>query len=370
MQAGRNDVPGIVAIGRNEGERLRRCLESICSGAGTVVYVDSGSTDGSRELAASFGAHVVELDLALPFTAARARNAGFERLVLAAPATEFVQFIDGDCTLCPGWIETGVRTLRERGDAAVACGRRRERAPERSVYNRLCDIEWDTAVGDARSCGGDALMRCESFRRAGGYDPAMIAGEEPDLCLRLARLGLRVVRCDAEMTLHDAAMTRWTQWWHRAERTGHTSAELLDKYGNAPEHQRLRRMGSALFWAVVLPLGWIALLVGAASGPLSLSLATACCAPLLAYSLLLARIERRSLASGRTPADARAYAWSCLLGKLPEVWGMLLYLGPHVIGRRARWIEYKDGPRGLTHRPRASAAALAAATGGTRTRRN
>jgi glycosyltransferase involved in cell wall biosynthesis len=68
---------GLVAIGRNEGERLRRCLISAQGVYDHVVYVDSGSSDDSVALAESFGAVVVVLDTARPFTAARARNAGF-----------------------------------------------------------------------------------------------------------------------------------------------------------------------------------------------------------------------------------------------------------------------------------------------------
>jgi len=344
---GINAIVGMVAIGRNEGQRLQRCLESLSGQARTIVYVDSGSTDGSLALANSAGAHVVQLDMSSPFTAARARNAGLERLMTVAGDTELVQFIDGDCELDSAWIVKATHVLRDQVDVAVVCGRRRERFPEVSVYNGLCDVEWDTPVGEARACGGDALMRTGAFRLVGGYDQAMIAGEEPDLCLRLKRQGFRILRLDAEMTLHDAAMKRWSQWWQRAVRTGHTTAELLAKYGAAPEHLRLRRALSALFWAVLYPLAWLALLLGALSthsAPLS---AVALVAPLALYVQLLARVQRGCRRAGHSPAVARAYAVSCMLGKWPETWGMLLYSVRRITGRRPRWIEYKDGPRGL-----------------------
>ncbi|MFN0241280.1 MAG: glycosyltransferase [Planctomycetota bacterium] len=333
---------GIVAIGRNEGERLVLCLASIAGRADTVVYVDSASTDGSRERARTAGAHVIELDLTRPFTAARARNAGFEALLSIAPATELVQFVDGDCELDSEWISRGVAVLSQRPDAAVVCGRRRERARDASIFNRLCDIEWDTPIGVARACGGDALMRTAAVRAAGGYDDAMIAGEEPDLCLRLRRAGHTVLRIDAEMTRHDAAMTRWTQWWQRAVRTGHTTAELLAKYGASPDHDRFRRARSALVWAVVLPaLTLAALVVGMrAAWPA----ATLVLLVVLAYRSLLQRIARHGRIAGRSAADARAYAWSCALAKWPETWGMTLYVLRRASGRRARWIEYKDAP--------------------------
>src|SRR2546423_8064559 len=95
---------GIIVIGRNEGERLRRCLASVVGKGMPVVYVDSHSADGSPDLARSMGAQVVDLDMSLPFSAARARNTGFERLKEIAPDVDYVQFVDGDCEVIDGWI--------------------------------------------------------------------------------------------------------------------------------------------------------------------------------------------------------------------------------------------------------------------------
>ena len=87
---------GVIVIGRNEGDRLRRCLGALANHPGPVVYVDSASSDGSAEYARSQGFAVVELDESLPLNAARARNAGFEFLTNRTPPVPFVQFIDGD----------------------------------------------------------------------------------------------------------------------------------------------------------------------------------------------------------------------------------------------------------------------------------
>lgn len=341
----RRAAVGFVAIGRNEGERLRRCLAALSGCGGPIVYVDSGSTDGSVELARAAGALTAELDTATPFTAARARNLGWQRLVAAHPATEFVQFLDGDCELHAGWVAAGLAALAEHDDVAVVCGRRRERFPETSVYNRLCDIEWDTPVGEAAACGGDALMRVSALSAVGGYDPTLIAGEEPELCLRLRRSRWRILRLPVEMTLHDAGMTRWTQWWKRALRNGHVTAEFLARYGALPEHRRLRRALSALCWAVGLPLIWLALLAWTLSAPSVVSLA-ALAAPALLYLALGLRIARGRRRAGRSASDARAYAVSCVLGKWPETAGMLLYVWRRLFGRASQLIEYKDAPQG------------------------
>src|SRR3954454_3545676 len=131
---------GVIAIGRNEGERLRRCLTSVVGRENcVVVYVDSNSTDRSVALARELGAEVVELDMSIPFSAARARNEGFAHLLRVAPDATFVQFIDGDCEVVGGWLDTARAALEAMPELAVVCGRRRERYPDKSIYNRLAD---------------------------------------------------------------------------------------------------------------------------------------------------------------------------------------------------------------------------------------
>ena len=161
---------GLVAIGRNEGQRLHQCLAS-AMGVNLIVYVDSGSTDNSVDLARELGVEVVNLDLSFPFTAARARNAGLEHLLQVCPDTEFVQFVDGDCEIVPGWLDLAQQTLSTQPDTAVVCGRRRERFPDLTVYNLLCDLEWDTPIGETKACGGDAMMRVTAFQPVGGFNP-------------------------------------------------------------------------------------------------------------------------------------------------------------------------------------------------------
>ena len=165
---------GIVVIGRNEGERLIRCVESCCSQTPVIVYVDSGSSDGSVHAAARLGATVVKLDMSRPFNAARARNEGFAMLTAQHPNIRFVQFVDGDCELDGDRLATAVPFLSGRSDVGVVCGRRRERHPEKSVYNALCDLEWNTPVGEATACGGDSLVRADAFEAVAGFDPRLI----------------------------------------------------------------------------------------------------------------------------------------------------------------------------------------------------
>jgi GT2 family glycosyltransferase len=327
---------GVVAIGRNEGERLRRCLESVTGRADAVVYVDSASTDGSADLARARGVGTVELDLSIPFTAARARNEGFRRLLEICPDVEFVQFVDGDCEVVPGWLEQARRELEARPDVAVVCGRRRERFPGASVYNRLCDMEWDTPVGEVEACGGDALMRVGPFVKAGCYRASLIAGEEPELCVRLRTAGWKVLRMDGEMTLHDAAMFQFKQWWKRSVRAGHAFAEVSHLHRAEPLRIWARETRSNWFWGLAVPL----LALGLAWWTHGLSLLLFAAYPLLAFRIYRGRRKR-----GDARNTAAWYALYCVFGKFAQVLGQLRYHVGRLRGRPSVLIEYK-GPGG------------------------
>jgi GT2 family glycosyltransferase len=312
---------GAVIIGRNEGARLVACLGSFPASVRPLVYVDSGSTDGSVAAARAAGAEVVELDMSVPFTAARARNAGFARLQ-ALGGSGFVQFVDGDCKVQAGWLPAAAAFLDAHPKAAVVCGRRREMHPEASIWNRLCDAEWDTPVGQAKACGGDALMRVDALAAVGGYDPTLIAGEEPELCVRLRQAGWEVWRIDQEMTLHDAALTRIGQWWKRTRRGGHAFAEGAALHGAPPERHWVAETRRALLWGAVLPVvAILGLLITPWAGLL-----------LLAYPLQVARLSRH-------------YGWEraafMTLAKLPEAQGVLQYHLNRLRRRRSALIEYK-----------------------------
>ncbi len=322
---------GIVAIGRNEGDRLRQCLESVAGKATTIVYVDSGSTDGSVVLAQSLGVSVVELDLSTPFTAARARNAGFARLLELNSGVDYVQFVDGDCEIVEGWLEAAQQVLDRQPEVVVVCGRRRERYSQASIYNRLCDLEWDTPVGEAKACGGDAMMRVKAVKQVGGYNPSLIAGEEPELCVRLRQQGGKILRIDAEMTLHDAAMTRFSQWWKRTQRAGHAYAEGAFLHGAPPERHWVKESRSIWLWGLGIPA--IALVGAGLTQGWSLLL-------FLGYPLMTFKIARSSQAMGRSAKDSWLYATACVIGKFANAQGQLQFYWNRLRGQRSQLIEY------------------------------
>lgn len=316
---------GAVAIGRNEGERLVRCLLSLQQDDVRTVYVDSASSDGSPDVAEELGADVCALDLSRPFTAARARAEGLNRLLANAAELQYVQFVDGDCELEPSWIAISAAFLDSHPDYAAVCGRRRERFPDTSFYNSLADAEWNTPVGDAPACGGDALMRVAAYHAVGGFDPRMIAGEEPELCRRLTAAGWSIRRLDVPMTIHDAAMTRFGQWWNRAVRSGfgYIQAYWVTR-GESASPLYCKELLRAIVWAGAVPLGAIAAAV--ALHPLALLTW-----PVVATAQF-ARVARR---------EGPGRAALAVVGKYAELLGAARFVVRAANGRTGDTISYK-----------------------------
>lgn len=245
---------GIVIIGRNEGDRLIRCLHSIHEYIQYSVYVDSASSDNSVEVAKKFNAHTLALDMSMPFTAARARNAGFAELLNLYPETEFVQFIDGDSEIINNWIPEAAHFLHTNQPIAVVSGILNERFPEKTIYNALCDLEWKMPNGEVKSCGGNAMMRVSAFKQVRGFLPTLAGGEEPEMCVRLRQNGWKIWHLHQAMMLHDADMTTFKQWWKRTMRGGYSFAEGAFLHGKAPECHWVAETKRAWLWGFFIPL--------------------------------------------------------------------------------------------------------------------
>ena len=328
------DIP-VVVIGRNEGERLKICLQSVVPRAGVVVYVDSGSTDGSVAFARSMGCHVVILDPSRPFGPSRARNEGFAAASALALGAPFVQFLDGDCELMNGWLEAGAGALHARPDVAAVCGNVCEMFPDATAYNKLCDLEWHKPAGEIDACAGRFMVRADLFRAVGGFRTDVVAAEDDEFCIRLRRAGRKILQVDAPMARHDVAMTRFAQWWRRSRRTGFAYAQVAALHGGGPERTFVRECRSTWFWGL-LPVAALAL------APFTHGISLG----LLAGSVLLfARIYRAGLRRGWSSRDARIYAWFTTLAKFPGLQGMLEFQWWRLHGHKAavsdQYYDYK-----------------------------
>jgi glycosyltransferase involved in cell wall biosynthesis len=329
-------VLSIVVIGRNEGERLRRCLESIRAMQSDaipseVIYVDSGSVDGSVALAEMCGARTISLQPKRP-SAALGRNAGWR-----AARGEMVLCLDGDTILAPEFV---ARALPEFEDAeiAVVWGHRRELYPKSSLYIRALDLDWIYAPGRTRYCGGDAIFRRSVLQSTSGFDEGLIAGEEPELCRRIEASGYAILHIDCAMTGHDLAITRWGQYWKRSTRAGHAFAEVSERYKDAEypfwvaEADRNRKRVGQLALLLVVTIAGCVLLRSVL--------------PLIAGACVFAFLAARSAWKARWKTDdwiaLALYGVHSHVQQIPIYVGQLQYRWNRQKGKRSMLFEYKQ----------------------------
>jgi GT2 family glycosyltransferase len=324
---------GAVVIGRNEGDLLKLSLQSVQAARLPAVYADSGSTDGSAVVARDLAVPTVELDSSRPVSAARGRNEGLAE-ALNRWSIEFVMFLDGDCILQPDFPAAALKTFAKHPDCAIVTGHLSERHPEASIYNRLCAIEWRGPAGrieNMNGLGGIMAARVSALHEVGGFNEQAIAGEEPDLGVRLGLAGYSIIKIDLPMATHDAQITRFGQWWTRAVRGGHALAHRYARHGGTRFKDGVRELRSDLFWGLALPLLILLLLIPTRGFSLLLA---------AAYPLQGWRMYRRYLGSGLSPGDASLVTKFVLLGKFAEVLGIMRYCFNRLRGKYTI-IEYK-----------------------------
>ncbi len=328
-------VLSIVVIGRNEGARLARCLESITSVRGIsgemqTIYVDSASTDESPAIARVFGAEVIVLS-AENSTAARGRNAGWR-----SARAPFVLFLDGDTVLHEDFPRLALDALAHDGAVAAAWGHRRELHPDQSLYHRVLDLDWIYEPGESEFCGGDVMMRRCALEQVDGFDPTLIAGEEPELCRRLRHCGYRILHIDSPMTGHDLNITRFGQYWRRALRAGHAYAEISTRFRASSDPMWLRESRknyiSGGFWVASL-LGCVAML-GLSVVPAMLWIA-------LLIILSLRSGWKARWKAPRQPILLLLYGLHSQLQQIPILIGQLQFDLNRRAGRQRGLIEYK-----------------------------
>ena len=325
----------VVIIGRNEGERLERCIRSVQTindpPAGMeIIYVDSDSTDGSPARAETLGAKVLTVHPERP-AAAIGRNAGWQ-----AAQAPIVLFLDGDTILDPDFLKIALPNFDDPQVAAV-CGHRRELYPQASWYQRVLDLDWIHPPDFDAFCGGDVLIRRQVLEEIQGYDPTLIAGEDPEICQRLHARGYAIRYLDHLMTWHDLAITTWTQYWRRAIRTGHAYAEIsnLLRHTTTPLWQRESRKN--FFHAIVLTgiffFGILLTLVLKSPVPVLLSLTL--------FILLSMRSAWRSRWRSNNALTLLLYGFHSQFQHIPIALGQLSYYYHRWRGQRRRLIEYK-----------------------------
>ena len=329
----------VVVIGRNEGKRLVACFESIRASNGLpesaeLIYVDSNSTDGSPERAEACGAKVLVVG-AGKLSAARARNLGWR-----AATAPIVLFLDGDTILHPDFVARGMKEF-ENQQVAVVWGHRREIRPEASIYNRILDLDWIFPAGLTAYCGGDALVRRASLERANGFNPDLIAGEEPDLCRRMRAAGDQILHIDVPMTGHDISMFHFSQYWRRAVRTGHAYAEIADRYRTSPDPFWSKEARANILRGSFYALAGIGVFAAAILAGSLLPLF----AGLLGFAILSVRTALKSKWKGVSWNTLLLFGIHSHVQQVPVLQGQIQYKLGRWRKQESELIEYKDGPQ-------------------------
>ncbi len=327
-----NNTVGIVIIGRNEGLRLEKCFGALNCYTSHVVYVDSGSNDGSIDLAKSFNMDVVELDLSIPFSAGRARNAGYRKLIGTNQDIKFIQFLDGDCQVIDDWLEKAEQFLTMNQSVAVVTGHCLELFPEKTIYNKLCDIEWAGPVGKINASGGNFMIRVDAFNQIGGFNQEVIAGEEPELGFRLRKHGWDIYRIDKNMVYHDVDMSHFSQWWIRAKRSGYAYAQGFSLHFKDRERFRLHECLRIWIWALFIPLTILSMTL---MKPYALGL-------FLIYPIQIIRTYFWIRPGTNTKKVAFIYSLFLTIGKWPEFLGQIKFFYIHLTKHQHQIIEHKD----------------------------
>ena len=94
-------------IVRNEEKVLARCLESVRGCVDEIIIVDTGSSDGTKEIAARFTDKIYDFEWIDDFSAAR--NYSFEQAT-----GDYLLWLDADDVLLPADAEALLRFKAER----------------------------------------------------------------------------------------------------------------------------------------------------------------------------------------------------------------------------------------------------------------
>lgn len=217
----------IVVIGRNEEAVLLDALRSarvaleVSATRGEVIFVDSCSEDRSVALASEEpGVRVVRI-AGGSVCAARARNVG-----ACMASFDWVQFLDADMTLEPGWLDLTL-PIREEGRHVVVHGRITEENRHPSVWNTAMGMDWEASRRRHGLPGGAALWNRQCFIDLGGFRESLRVGEDPELALRARAEGHRIACLEDAMVRHDLGLEGPGDYLRRSMAIGRSKASVI-----------------------------------------------------------------------------------------------------------------------------------------------
>jgi glycosyltransferase involved in cell wall biosynthesis len=192
-----------------------------------VVLVDNGSTDATREIAASTtGVRVLEQPIRGSYAA---RNLGIRN-----SSGEFVVFLDPDCVPRSGWLSAALTTLRDSSVQIVLGKRIYGDSPPLQLISAYEDekIQWILEQGATKNIYGytnNMAVRRSIFDQFGHFPEWMRGGDTLFVQRVVSALGPMVVRYNGEMAVEHRELMSLDAYYHKrsiyGESNEHVSAE-------------------------------------------------------------------------------------------------------------------------------------------------
>jgi len=191
----------IIIIGKNEESNLGNCFRSVLemdypADRFEVIYVDTGSTDRSLEIARKSNVRAVEEHAQFP-SPGLARNRGIQEAQY-----DIIHFIDGDMTIDSGYLRKAVSFL-DTDRIACVIGNVSERRSDRSFLARVLNYPWSirrSGFVEAPGAGGTFLKGV--LQMINGYNPLILKGQETELGYRIRQKGYRIYKIEHTMGVH------------------------------------------------------------------------------------------------------------------------------------------------------------------------
>jgi glycosyltransferase involved in cell wall biosynthesis len=209
-------LPSLLAAGRRVGG-----IE--------LIYVDNGSTDGSREFLQSVESKGLKTHVMEGGTIAGMRNWGARQ-----SRGTYLSFIDSDCSVPENYFEEAIDVLRSTGAAATGCEIHIPEQPHwlEAAWHDLHYFGRDRFVPYLNS--GNFFVSRSAFQAVGGFREDMVTGEDAEIGQRLVLAGHRIFASPRVKAIHLGNPKSIREFyrrnvWHGLGMFGTVSRKNLDR---------------------------------------------------------------------------------------------------------------------------------------------
>lgn len=181
----------VVIPAYNAEKTLGACLHAVYQqdsgkAAIEVIVIDDGSTDGTPDVARSFGARVISQRNGGP---AAARNAGWR-----AATGDWIAFTDADCIPSRSWLRLLVQAAEATSVPSIGAAGKTVGFESRTAAARFCDLagslDAERHLAHPKfpfAPSANLMYRRSALEAVGGFDERFVSYETCDLHWRMRR---------------------------------------------------------------------------------------------------------------------------------------------------------------------------------------